>query len=87
MTSLVQQESSRVKLRGRSGVEYAEGNRKLNIGSEFLSGDAGIVIYSDSITSWDPPHDNESLAESDLVRIKANVLVDLGNQKIKAEWA
>lgn len=77
----------KVRLHGRSEVEYAEGDRKLLIGSEFLAGGGGIVLYGDGLTHWDPPHQNEILTGLDIERIKHNVLVDLEEHKIKAEWA
>jgi hypothetical protein len=77
----------KVKLKGRSGIEYIEGERRVLIASEFMSGeDPGIVIYSNDLTSWDPPHDHESLSESDIERIKSNVLEDLKSHRIIAEW-
>jgi len=77
----------KVKLKGRSGIEYIEGERRVLIASEFMSGeDPGIVIYSNDLTSWEPPHDHVNLSESDLERIKSNVLEDLKRYKIIAEW-
>lgn len=76
----------KVKLRGRSEIEYCEGDRKLIIGSEFLAGTAGVVIYSTGLSHWEPPHEAEALSEADLARVKSNVLADLKRHKIKAEW-
>lgn len=77
----------KVKLKGRSGIEYIEGERRVLISSEFMAGeDPGIVIYSSGLTNWDPPHDHENLSESDLERIKSNVFEDLKRHKIIAEW-
>ncbi len=76
----------KVKLHGRSEVQYSEGDRKLSIASEFLAGDGGIVLYGDDLAHWDPPHQNESFTDGEIARIKCNVLVDLAEHKIKAEW-
>lgn len=76
----------KVKLRGRSEVQYGEGNRKLSIASEFLADDGGIVLYGNGLAHWDSPHHNESLTDGEIARIKRNVLVDLAKHKIKAEW-
>lgn len=77
----------KVKLKGRSGIEYIEGERRMLISSEFMSGeDPGIVIYSNDLTNWDAPHDQENLSEDDLERIKSNILEDLKSNKIIAEW-
>lgn len=77
----------KVKLKGRSGIEYIEGERRVLISSEFMAGeDPGIVIYSSGLANWDPPHDHVNLSESDLERIKSNVFEDLKRHKIIAEW-
>ena len=52
----------KVKLKGRSGVEYSEGNKKILIGSEFMAGSNGIVIYSDSLKTWQPPYENDIIS-------------------------
>ena len=54
----------KVKLKGRSGVEYSEGSKKMLISSEFMSGSNGIVIYSDSIRAWQVPNDKEIMIKS-----------------------
>lgn len=76
----------RVKLKGRSRVEYIENRKRIIIDSEFLAGNAGIVLYSSSLTHLEPPHQNEILSDSDLSRIRSNVLTDLAKHNIKAEW-
>ena len=75
-----------MKLKGRSQIEYIEGDKYLEIESEFLVGDAGIVIYSRSLRTWKPPYDKEPLIEIDKERIKQNILIDLKKHKIHAEW-
>lgn len=76
----------RVKLKGRSKIEYIEGDRRLEIDSEFLAGNAGIVIYSSSLKTWNAPFNNEPLSETDKERIKQNILIDLKKNRISAEW-
>ena len=79
--------SYKVKLRGRSGIEYTEGKRRIIIGSEFMADeDPGIVIYADSLKNWESPYQHEKLSEDDIERIKSNVLNDLAKHKIKVEW-
>lgn len=75
-----------VKLNGRSEVVYIEKDRRLVISSEFLAGNAGIVLYSSSLSHWEAPHQNETLSDEDRQRIKDNVLSDLAKHKIPAEW-
>lgn len=76
----------KVNLKGFSEIEYCEENKKLIIGSETLSGDAGIVIYASEVTHWAPPNEKEIISSSDLVRIRDNILSELARHKIKAEW-
>ena len=77
----------KVKLHGRSQIEYIEGKKRLLIESEFLAGDIGIVIYSNNQIRWNPPYENDLLGADDIERIKNNVLSDLAEHKIKAEWS
>jgi hypothetical protein len=53
-----------VEVLGQTGVLYSEGERTLKVDSEVLAGPAGLVIYSDSITRWASPHDQETLDAS-----------------------
>jgi len=76
-----------VKLKGRSGIEYREGDRKLFIGSEFLAGeDPGIVLYSNSLNFWQPPYEDEGLTEEELTKIKLRIVADLAEHNITAQW-
>lgn len=77
----------KVKLRGRSGIEYSEGKKKVLVSSEFLAGDAGIVIYASSLKNWDPPFEAENLSEEDKVNIKRRITQSLTEHKIPSEWA
>lgn len=77
----------KVKLRGRSKVEYIEGGRHISIDSEFMSDEEpGIILYAGNLTCWDRPFEREILSQDDLDRIKKNVLVDLKKYDIIAEW-
>jgi len=60
-----------VEVLGRTGVRYSEGGRTLRVDSEVLAGPAGLVIYTASITQWNPPHESEAVDES-----KRQVIVD-----------
>jgi len=76
----------KVKLKGRSGVEYSEGKKKIFIGSEFMAGSNGIVIYSDSLKAWQPPYENDKLSINEIERIKHNITEDLKGHGIPVEW-
>jgi hypothetical protein len=77
----------RVKLKGRSAIEYSENKRKIVFDSEFLTGDAGIVIYTSVSNHWLPPYESETIDPIRLEQIKKNILEDLLENGIKAEWS
>ena len=83
---LFKKKAYKVKLKGRSGVEYSEGKKKIFIGSEFMSGSNGIVIYSDSLKAWQPPYENDELSIYEIERIKHNISEDLKGHGIPVEW-
>ncbi len=73
----------RVKMTGRAGLVYREGHKVMLIDSEMDAvGEPGYVIYTDSMTAWEPPHQSERLSGADLQRIKANITSVLG----KVDW-
>lgn len=76
----------KVKLKGRSGVEYSEGSKKMLISSEFMSGSNGIVIYSDSIRAWQVPNDKEIISNQQIKAIQHNITEDLKGHDIPVEW-
>ena len=83
---LFKKKAYKVKLKGRSRVEYSEGKKKILIGSEFMSGSNGIVIYSDSLKAWQPPYENDELSIHEIERIKHNISEDLQGHGIPVEW-
>ncbi len=77
----------KLKITGRAGLIYEEGDRLMRIDSEMLTGPKyDMVIYGGSIQSWEPPHENELLSAEDVDRIKSNIRTDLAKHKIKADW-
>jgi hypothetical protein len=60
-----------VEVLGRAGLLYTEGSKTLDIDSEILAGPSGLVIYTNSIRSWNPPYDTETIDES-----KRDAIVD-----------
>jgi hypothetical protein len=74
-----------VRLTGRAGLIYSEGPKTMRIDSELLTGpEFDIVIYRDSIRSWDARSDQELLSESDIGRIEANISASLS--KMRIDW-
>ena len=75
----------RVKLTGRAGLLYEEGNRSMLVDSEMLAGkDFDMVIYSESIKQWQPPHETEPISDADRDRIRNNISRELSGSRI--DW-
>ena len=62
-----------VEVLGRVGVRYVENGKTMKIDSEILTGNSGLVIYSDSIKKWDAPNDTELVDEATRGRIIENI--------------
>ncbi len=62
-----------VEVLGRTGLLYTEGSKSLDIDSEILAGPSGLGIYKNSIKSWNPPHNNETIDESKRDAIVENI--------------
>ena len=74
-----------VKVTGRAGVIYKEGDKTLIIDSEMLSGNKyDMIIYIESMNNWEPPYDKLILTENDKKQIMENIDQDL--KKINIEW-
>ena len=62
-----------VEVLGRTGLLYTEGARSLQIDSEILAGPHGLVLYTNSIGGWVPPHDGEVVDEAQRAVIVDNI--------------
>ena len=72
-----------VKLQGRAGIIYTDGEKKMEIDSEMLaSPQHHIMIYSGSISKWMPPYDDVVLTKDDIKAIKGNIESAFANIKI-----
>ena len=74
-----------VEVLGRTGLRYREGPRTMFVDSEVLARPRGIVIYTRTISSWDPPHETEELPEDARRRVLDNILAALRSQAIDVE--
>ena len=74
-----------VKVLGRAGLLYTEGSKSLHADSEILTGPSGLVIYTYSIKSWDPPHDSEVIDESKRDAIVENIRRAFRSQGVEIE--
>ena len=63
-----------MKMRGRAGLIYSEGPRKMRINSEMQgSPHLDMIIFADSIQRWEPPFQDEPISPADIMRIRENV--------------
>jgi hypothetical protein len=62
-----------VEVLGRAGFLYREGDRKMVVNSEILTGPSGMVIYHKSIVRWDAPHNSQLIETPERARILANI--------------
>lgn len=85
-----------VRLLGRAGLRYTEGERVMEVDGEMLvGGPADWVVYTDSITRWQPPHDTEPVSaerKAEIVRAICEALrargvrVETQERPRYAEW-
>jgi len=77
-----------VSIRGRGGMVYGEGSRKMRIRCEWLVGPThDITVDAASIVCWEPPFEREEVTYADRKRICANISHALGGYKIAWEHA
>jgi hypothetical protein len=76
----------KIKIHGRAGLTYKEGKKSVSIDSEMLFSEYNMVIYTNSIKSWNPPFDNEMLTEENKKRIISNIKKDFEKTGIKVDW-
>lgn len=54
--NLIQADTFSVEVLGRTGLRYSDSSgRTVRVDSELLTGSAGLVVYSGSITEWQNP--------------------------------
>lgn len=61
-----------VEVLGRTGLRYTEGERTLFVDSEVLMGPSGLAVFSDSISRWESPEDQE-ISDEEKRRILDNI--------------
>jgi hypothetical protein len=69
-----------VKVLGRTGIEYREGDRSMFVDSEVLAVGNGMAVFKDSITGWKPPHNSEPINEEKKHEIVSNICRAVGSQ-------
>jgi len=66
-----------ITLLGRTGLRYTEDGRSMFVDSEMLAHPNSIVVYRESISRWDPPHESQTLSEGDRERVLASIVAAL----------
>lgn len=75
----------RVKLTGRAGLIYKEGDKSMLVDSEMLVGpQIDMVVFTDSIKAWQSPNESEPVSQEDKARIMENITKELSNLRI--DW-
>jgi hypothetical protein len=62
---------------GHTGLRYTEDGRSMFVDSEMLARPNGIVVYRESISRWNPPHESQTLSEGDCERVLASIVAAL----------
>jgi hypothetical protein len=74
-----------LQVKSRGSLLYIEGNKTLEINSEYLAHSLGIVIYKKYIKNWEKPYEKESITEEKREEIINNVKEALAFKKIDTE--
>jgi hypothetical protein len=74
----------RVEILGRTGIRYSEPGRSCFVDSEVLAIPA-IAVWPSGIRGWDPPHQDDPLADQDRRRILQNIADAFASQKWQLE--
>ena len=74
-----------LQIKSRGSLLYKEGNKTLEINSEYLAHNLGIVIYKKYIKNWDKPNDEENITKEKREEIIDNVKEALAFKQIETE--
>ena len=75
----------KVKITGRAGLKYVAGKKNMLINSEMLSGNSfDMVVYSNSISKWQPPYEHEEISSADKQQIINNIKTKL--RHVRIDW-
>lgn len=78
-------ETFSIKMHGRAGMTYSEGENSLEIDSEMLNGRFDLVVYQGSVTQWSGGS-AALVSEDEKVRIIGNVRQFLESKGLKVDW-
>lgn len=78
-------ETFSIKMHGRAGMTYSEGENSIEIDSEMLSGRFDLVVYQGSVAQWSGGS-TASVSEEEKARIIGNVRQFLESKGLKVDW-
>ncbi len=78
-------ENFSIKIHGRAGMTYSEGENSIEIDSELLNGIYDMVVYQDSVVRWSGGS-NAPVSEEEKSRILGNVRQSLESKGLKVDW-
>lgn len=76
-----------IEVLGRAGLLYREGERAMNVDSEFLALPHGLQLFTRSIERWEPPYDREELGSDARNEIVDNIRRAFADDGIEVEVA
>ena len=77
---------AKVKLLGRSTIEYSITGKKIVINSEMLVGDNDMVIYSNSIEYWILKNEKQKITPEEKQSIIIEITEYFNKKRIKIVW-
>jgi len=77
--------TTKIELTGRAGMIYSDADRVMKIDCEMLAkGEYDMVIYERSMHAWQPPHEDESVTDEEISKIKRDIENHL--KRCRIEW-
>jgi hypothetical protein len=71
--NLIDMEAFSVEVLGRTGLRYVENGKSMFVDSEVLATPGALVVYSNTITNWEPPDEFDPLDADERTRILNNI--------------
>lgn len=78
-------ETFSIKMHGRAGMTYSEGEKSIEIDSEMLTGRFDLAVYQGSITEWSGGS-AALVSLEEKVRIIRNIRQFLESKGLKVDW-
>lgn len=78
-------ETFSIKMHGRAGMTYSEGENSIEIDSEMLTGTFDMVVYQGSVVRWSGGS-NALVSEEEKARVLGNVRQSMESKGLKVDW-